>query len=115
MKKNNPLVEMILEKLSPHGPIKARAMFGGYGIYYEDIIFASIVENELYFRIDEHNRKDYEGFASKPFIYEGMNKPVIMPYLTLPEEILNNPLELPKWIQKSVQASLRYKRSKKKY
>ena len=23
----------IMDKLQPHGPIRARAMFGGYGIY----------------------------------------------------------------------------------
>jgi DNA transformation protein len=106
-------LEYILSKLKPHGPITARAMFGGYGIYYGKIIFASLVEGKLYFRVDEMNEKDYQPYNSKPFIFEGGKRPAVMPYLTLPEEILENPRQLPQWIEKARQASLRYRRRKK--
>jgi len=107
-------LEYVLTKLQPHGPITARAMFGGYGIYFDKIIFASIVERELYFRIDEENQKDYESFGSKPFVYEGGKKPVVMPYRILPQAILEDAKQLPHWIKKACQASLRYKNKSKK-
>lgn len=110
----NSFLEQVMEKLSPHGPIKARAMFGGYGIYYDEVIFASIVENKLYFRVDEKNRKDFEAYKSEPFVYDGGKKPVEMPYLTLPEEIFSNPKLLKKYIQNAYEASLRYRLNKKK-
>lgn len=101
--------EQILKKLQPHGPITGRAMFGGYGIYWDKIIFASIVEGRLYFRVDGINRKDYEKYNAQPFVYGGGKKPVVMPYLTLPEEILEDPKKLVKWIEKARDASIRYK------
>ena len=107
-------LEYILSKLTPHGPITARAMFGGYGIYYGKVIFASLVEGKLFFRVDETNEKDYHSYGSEPFVFEGGKKPAVMPYLTLPEEILENPKQLPRWIEKSKQASLRYRRKKSK-
>ncbi len=112
MKKTNPFVETLLKKLKPHGPITARAMFGGYGIYYGDVIFALIAENRLYFRADDLNRKDYEAYDSQPFVYQGMRKPVTMPYMNLPDEILENSKELPRWINKAVDSSLRNKKKK---
>ena len=70
-KKPNPYLTKILEKLEPHGPITARAMFGGYGIYYDKVIFASIFMDQLYLRVDDYNRDDYARYKSLPFIYEG--------------------------------------------
>lgn len=98
--------------LVPHGPITARAMFGGYGIYFDRTIFASIVEDKLYFRVDDGNRADYDRYGSQPFIYEGSRKPVEMPYLTLPDAILKDPAELKNWIDKACQASIRHKLKK---
>jgi len=108
-------VEYVLSKLAPHGPITARAMFGGYGIYWNKTIFASIVNNRLYFRVDEINEKDYRPYRAKPFVFKGGKRPATMPYLTLPVEILEDPKQLPSWIEKAKEASLRYKRRKKRY
>ncbi len=114
MSKQNQYLVYIMERLQPHGPIKSRAMFGGHGIYYNDVIFAVIVENELYFRTDEDTKQAFEAYESKPFVYEGMKKPVKMPYHRIPEEILENSDELPYWIERAYQTSLKHKKPKKK-
>ena len=77
-------------------------------------MFALIAEDELYFRIDELIKEDYESYESKPFVYTGMKKPVALPYMTLPEEILENPQELPHWIEKAYKTALKHKKPKKK-
>lgn len=107
-------VEAILRKLTPHGPITARAMFGGYGIYFDKLIFAVLVEDKLYFRVDETNEKDFEQYRSKPLVFEGKNRPVVMSYFTLPEKVLNDPSLLPLWIKKAKDTSLRSRSKKKK-
>ena len=113
MKSSRHYLESVMRYLEPCGPITARAMFGGFGIYYEGVIFASIVEDELYFRVDASNRADYEPYGSRPFVYEGSGKPVTMPYLTLPQEILQDREQLKQWIQKAYRASLQHKWKKK--
>jgi DNA transformation protein and related proteins len=107
-------IESILRKLTPHGPITARAMFGGYGIYFDKLIFAVLVEDKLYFRVDETNEKDFEQYRSKPLVFEGKNRPVVMSYFTLPEKVLNDPSLLPLWIKKAKDTSLRSRSKKKK-
>ncbi len=89
-------------------------MFGGYGIYYGDVMFACIVEGELYFRIGDSNRKDYEKYGSKPFTYDGGKRPVVMPYMTLPEEIFAHPRHLRTWIEKAREAAFLSKQKKKR-
>jgi DNA transformation protein and related proteins len=114
MTKQNSFLSYVLEQLSPHGPITARAMFGGYGVYWDNVMFALIADNQLYFRVDEITSKDYEPYNSEPFVYEGMKKPVTLPYLTLPIDILENSQELPEWIKRAYQTSLRHKKSPSK-
>lgn len=110
--KTTPFLEKVLKKLEPLDSIKARAMFGGYGIYYKEVIFAIIVENELYFRVDEKNRKKFEKYQSHPFVYEGKNKPIEMPYMTLPDEVFNNRAQLKLYVENAYEASLRSKQKK---
>lgn len=107
-------LEYVLNKLRPHGPITSRAMFGGYGIYYDEIIFASLIDGKLYFRVDALNENDYELYGSEPFVFEGGKSPAVMPYRVLPDEILENGELLPQWIEKAKQASLRHRRKAKK-
>lgn len=113
MKSSPVFLEQVMKILVSHGRITSRAMFGGYGIYFEGVIFASIVEDKLYFRVDEKNRKDFEKYKSTPFVYEGGKRPVEMPYLSLPEEVFHHPQLLKKFIQNSYEASLRHQSNKK--
>ena len=100
-------LEYILERLTPHGPIRERAMFGGYGIYWDKTIFAVLVYEKLYFRVDASNEKDFDVYKSEPLVFEGKNRPVVMPYRMLPEKILNDPKQLPLWIKKAKATSLK--------
>jgi DNA transformation protein and related proteins len=104
--------------------LSSRAMFGGFGIYKQSlrpfdkssdlkhgVFFALISGGELFFKVDESNRADYEKYDSKPFIYTGhKGKYVTLSYWQLPEEIMENGDELIKWIDKSVEASIKSKK-----
>ena len=47
-------------------------------------------------------------------IYEGKTKKVAMPYMSVPESILENSTTLPDWIKKSYEVALRHTSLKKK-
>lgn len=104
----------VLDMLQPHGPITAKALFGGHGLYYDGLIFGIIVDKELYFKVDDQTRAAYEELGSRQFVYQGKTKTVSMPYMTLPDSILENRDELPNWIDRAYQASVRHKQSQKK-
>jgi len=60
-------INYVMDKLSSIGYIKNRAMFGAYGIFHEGLMFAIILEDILYFQMDESNHAMYEEAESRPF------------------------------------------------
>jgi DNA transformation protein len=103
-------VDYVLDILLPLGNVKARKMFGGYGITKDGISFALIVEDILYFKVGDSNRADYEESGSQPFSYESKNgKRVAMSYWEVPVDVLENHAKLAVWVEKAVEAALRAK------
>ncbi len=45
--------------LNQVAPVSARAMFGGYGLYCEGIMFALIAHATLYFKVDADNQERF--------------------------------------------------------
>ena len=86
--------------------VRSRAMFGGYGIYKGDTIFGIIVEDELYFKVGDLNRKDYEKARSEPFVYTAKgSKRVAMSYWKLPAEVMDDSQTLTEWTEKAIRVA----------
>ena len=98
-------VEYVVEDLlNGMDGVSARAMFGGHGIYREGVIFGIVVEDTLYFKVDETNRKDYEAAQSRPFTYQAKGrKKVSISYWEVPAEILDDREALAEWAEHSRQ------------
>ena len=96
MKASPDYLNFVLEKLSPIGDIKSRAMFGGYGIFCEGLMFALISEDTLYFKVNETNRDMYKKTQSKPF-------PRGISYWEVPTDVLEENAELQKWANISIE------------
>ena len=47
--------------------VRGKAMFGGVGIYAEEVFFALIADDALYFKVDDSNRIDFETRGMEPF------------------------------------------------
>src|SRR5438132_1667607 len=56
MSRRAEFVEFVLERLAPIGGARARAMFGGHGIYNGATMFAIVVDDSLYFKADDLTR-----------------------------------------------------------
>ena len=105
--------EYVMDEIFHEIPgISSRAMFGGWGFYKEGVFFALIADNELYFKVDEDNKKDYEDLGSEPFIYKSKKGLMTMSYWVLPEEIRDDRGKLEEWIGKSVMAGIKSKKKK---
>jgi len=95
MKSTSGYLDYVMEKLSPLGQIKSRAMFGGYGIFHEGVMFALIADDNLYFKVNESNRDDYRKAGSQPF-------PHGMSYWEVPAEVLEDDGKLYEWAKSSI-------------
>lgn len=82
-------------------PVRARAMFGGIGLYAGDVFFALIANDVLYFRTDDSTRPAFEALGMAPFRPFDEHGPV-MSYYQLPEEILEEPETLRRWAERAI-------------
>ncbi len=105
MKVSPEFLNFVMERLSPIGDIKGRAMFGGYGIFHEDLMFALISEGSLYFKVNDSNRDIYEKAGSKPF-------PHGISYWEVPTEVFEDTTKLHGWANISI--TIAHEAAKKK-
>lgn len=86
-------------------------MFGGFGVYKSGVMFGLIAEDELYFKVDDTNRPDFEARKSKPFVYDAKGKPITMSYWRVPDDVLENPEDLKAWAMKAYDVALKTKKT----
>jgi len=86
--------------------ITSRAMFGGLALYRDGTIFGIVADSELYFKVDDGNRAEYEAGMSHPFTYTRSDgKKVSMSYWLVPAEFMDDRDGLLALIEKSVAVS----------
>jgi DNA transformation protein and related proteins len=99
----------VLEQLGHCVPgIRSRSMFGGVGIYSNQVFFALIDDDNLYFKVDESNRPDFEARGMGPFRPYGEGGET-MQYYRVPEDLLEAPEGLGQWAEKAILAAQRAK------
>ncbi|RYZ13123.1 MAG: TfoX family protein, partial [Myxococcaceae bacterium] len=60
MPRMDSFVEYTVELLEPLGPVQARSMFGGWGLYFGGRMFGLIIQGQLYLKTDDVTRPDFE-------------------------------------------------------
>lgn len=106
-------VEFVLDQLAPLGGVRARAMFGGYGIYQRDTIFAIIVDDRLYFKTDSRTCAGFTARGLGPFAYTARGKTMTMQYYEAPPEVFEEPEAMLDWAQQAIGVALRAKSGKR--
>ena len=112
MTKNSDVVNRALGLLMPLGPVRSRAMFGGHGLYLDEVMFALIGWGGLWFRVDGETKTRFAEAGSEPFIYQGKTKPVEMPYWRAPPGSMESPDSLLPWAEIALAAARRAKAKK---
>ena len=99
--------EHLEDLLRPLGTIRLRRMFGGYGIYADELFFALVVDEQLYFKTDSVSRPHFEAAGLEEWIYAKDGKPVRMSYFRPPEDIYEDEESLRRWGRLALDAALR--------
>lgn len=114
MSRHSEFVEFVIEQMAVMGSARARKMFGGYGVYLDDLMFAIIVDDRLYFKVDATTKADFETRNLQPFTYTARGKTVTMQYCEAPPEVLEEPAAMAEWARKAFGVAMRANRSKTK-
>ncbi len=105
--------EFVLDQLADLPGIRDRAMFGGVGLYADDLFFGILASDVLYFKVDDSNRQDYESAGSGPF-KPYADRAMTMPYYAVPIEIMEDAATLVKWAKRAVDVAIASKESARK-
>lgn len=113
MPRNSEFVEYLLELLHPLGEVRAKSMFGGWGIYAGERFFALVADDTFYVKADAESRGEFEARGLQPFRYEARGKAMVMSYFEPPPEALDDRELLCVWARKGIAAAERAALAKK--
>ena len=103
----SPFTTLVLEQMSSLGPVQAKRMFGGCGIFKMGLMFAVVIGDELYFKADEQNVGRFLARGLKPFTYEAGGRSVSLRYYQAPPETLEEPPAMAEWAGEAYACALR--------
>lgn len=100
-------VAHVVDLLQALGPVYSRRMFGGHGVFLDGMMFALIVNHDLFFKVDDDNRADFEAEGLTPFTYQSQGKSRSLSYYQAPEEVLESLDIMRDWGNRGFAAALR--------
>ena len=93
--------EFVLDQLAGVDGLRAQAMFGGVGLYAEEVFFGILAADVLFFKVDDTNRREYEKAGSSPF-KPYADRAMTMPYYNVPLAVLEDAVALSEWAARAV-------------
>lgn len=106
-KEQREYVSHIVDLLQFIGPVESKSMFGGFGLFLEGLMFGLVADNELFLKVDEDNRPDYEELGLQAFSYGKNGKEFKMSYYQAPEEAMEDGALLGSWASSAYGAAMR--------
>ena len=106
-------VAYAVELLSLLGPVQARPMFGGHGLYAEGVMFGLLDDGELFLKTDDETRAAFVNAGCRRWVY--VSEKVRMEetsYFRPPDEAHEDREAMLPWGRLAVTAALRARASK---
>jgi DNA transformation protein len=115
MGRRSEFVEHVVDMMRALGPVEARAMFGGWGLYHREAFFAIVAGDALYLKTDARNRARFDAEGLEPFVFSSKDgQKTAMSYRRAPDEALENPAVMAEWARYGYEAALRAAATKAK-
>jgi DNA transformation protein len=94
---DSSLADHVVELLADEGEVVARRMFGGFGIFESELMFALIADGILFFKTDTENEATFEERDLARFTYQRNDRAMHLNYREAPPEALETQAEMKKW------------------
>ena len=102
---DNSFKDFVLDQLRGLPDVRAKAMFGGHGLYQVDRFFGILMDGRLYFKTDGQTIGAYLERGMGPFIYEKARRTMSISYYEVPPDVLETRDELVAWASRAVRAA----------
>ena len=84
---DKPILKESMRLFDQLGQIKSRSMFGGFGIFADDTMFALVVNDKLHIRADDKLANQFQTEGLSPYVYKKRGFPVVTKYFALTDDI----------------------------
>ena len=111
---NTPdFVTHALELVSGVGPVEARAMFGGHGLYARGVMFALLDDDELFLKTAAASRPRFVAAGCRCWVYLGPTQKLeSTSYYRPPDEAHEDPEAMRAWAGLALESALRLRAAK---
>jgi DNA transformation protein len=103
MRTEQTLQDQVLGQLDVLGDISCRPLFGGFGIYWRDVIFAILFRDRLYLKVDGQSKPDFVSRGMGPF--RPNERQTLTSYFEVPPGVLDDREELLSWAKEAIRAA----------
>ncbi|MGL6026747.1 MAG: TfoX/Sxy family DNA transformation protein [Vibrio sp.] len=91
---DKPVLKDSMRLFEQLGRVKSRSMFGGFGIFVDDTMFALVVNDTLHIRADEASIEKFKQQGYTPYVYKKRGFPVVTKYYALPDNCWSDPASI---------------------
>jgi DNA transformation protein len=99
-------LDFVAEQFACGGQVRVRRMFGGAGLYVDELFCAIIGASDVYLKVDERNRAAFEHAGMGPFRPFADDPSYALDYYQLPGGVLEDTDELRPWLRGAMEAAL---------
>jgi len=107
-------VDNLDEVFALFGAVQSKRMFGGYGVYHDNLMFGLVADGVLYLKADELSFRAFSELGLPQFEYEKGGRKMKMSYYMAPEEIFDDPGLANEWAARAFEAALRARKPNRK-
>ncbi|MGF1684789.1 TfoX/Sxy family DNA transformation protein [Photobacterium minamisatsumaniensis] len=111
---DKPVLKNSLRLFSCFNNVKSRSMFGGFGIFAGETMFALVVNDKLHLRANAENEQDFKQAGLKPYIYKKRGFPVVTKHFAIPDEWWEDTTKILSQAKRSLEAAKEDKETKSK-
>jgi DNA transformation protein len=99
---------LLREQLAPLGGVTLRRMFGKTGVFCDGLMLGMVLDDALYFRVDDGNREVFkEAACLPPLNYRKKGSTIDLSFWRAPERLFDEPDELVAWARAALAAARR--------
>ena len=112
IQRHDDFVLHVCELLAPLGEVRPKRMFGGWGVYIDEIFMAIIADDTLWFKVDDGNRPAYEAAGSQAF-RPFPDRDTVMSYWLVPADVMDDRRAIVEWARAAIAAGERARKKKR--
>ncbi|MHB1219504.1 MAG: TfoX/Sxy family protein [Alphaproteobacteria bacterium] len=107
------IAHSLAARLMALGPVEARSMFSGHGLFLDGICFALVTHDTVFLKVDGRNRPDFERAGMGPFRPWADRDTALVTFYEAPAAVVKDVRKFAAWSAKALAAARDYRAKKK--